>query len=154
MALPTSRYFLLADYQVAGGRHPCIIARVSPRILGTAAFSLTNSSSLITDSNNNDWLHALLWGCQPKGELNSGSIGVTWSLPPLIAVWSKRDHASRAICFLPSRYMGQCRKIQAWHGISPNSTWYGHQRRESVWSGSSVGTPTPSPPPLSGWGGT
>ena len=47
---------------------------------------------------------------------------------------------------------GQCRKTQAWYDISPNSTRQDHQRREGLQPGSSVSTPAPSLPPLSGWG--
>ena len=53
-------------------------------------------------------------------------------MPLTIAVPSQRGDAIRAICPLPIRCMGQCRKTQAWHGISPSSARQDHQRREGV----------------------
>ena len=84
------------------------------------------------------------------GAINPGGVGVTQSLPSLVAVPSESNNTIRAICSLPCRYMGHHRKTQVWHGISPYSTRQDHQRREGVWSGSSVGTPAQSPPPLCG----
>ena len=86
-----------------------------------------------------------LWGL-----VNPGSMGVTQSLPPIVTIPSEGDYALRAICSLLHRCMGQCRKIEALHGVSPNSAWQYHQRIEGVWPSSSVSTPMPSLPLLSG----
>ena len=140
--------------QLTGGKHQGTLASVSSRYLLTTSFQITTDFlCLQTITSNNGQLFALLQRPLPMGGVDPDAMGISWYLSLLITIPGERCDSLRALSPLPHRSMGRCREAPMWYGISLDSAWQNHWGGDGIWADCSMGTSTPSMPPLLGWGG-
>ena len=107
---------------MAGRRHLGITASVFPRYLGTTTFLLTDSYSLITDSNNDKWVLAHMHWLSPMQPNYQCHMGIPWLLSQGHVVSSMYHHTGAVNHPFPGGGQGRCRKASSRYGIFANST--------------------------------
>ena len=138
--------------QLTGGRHLGALASVSPKYLLTTTFQITDFLCLQTITNNNGWPYALLQRPWPMGGVDPDVMGISWYLSLLIMIPGERCDLIRVLSPFPHRSLGRCREAPTWYDISLDSAEQNHRGGDGIQADCSVGTPTPTMPPLLGWG--
>ena len=133
------------------GRHLGAPASVSPRYLLTTTFWLTDFLWLQIITINGQ-LYTFFQRPQPMRGVDPNTVGISWYLSLPITIPGERCDSVRALSPFPCRSMGRHREAPMWYGISLDSARQDHQGGDGIQAYCSVGAPTPSTPPLFGWG--
>ena len=118
--------------------------------MGTTAFLLSDSSSLFTDSNNNEWILTPLHWFSPMGLKYQCNMGIPGLLLQGHAV-PHMYHCTGAVNSpFPGGILGRCRKTSSRYGIFVNSTKSGCWVQTGVQTDCHVDTPLPGLPSHAG----
>ena len=122
-----------------------------PLYLLTTTFQITRFLCLQTITNNG-WLYTLLQRPQPMGGVDPDAMGISWYMSLPITIPGERCDSVRALSPLPHRSVGRQGEAPMQCGISLDSARQNHWGGDGIQADHSVGPPTPSTPPLLGWG--